>query len=127
MKIYRRLINHANRVLVLQMIVGSLTVIFWCYTSVAAGVSALFGVIAWVVPSIIFVGKLRKAARANMGVSMLSGFYVAELMKWLVSVALIILMLQLYAVESWPFLCGYVSTVMSVYLAPMIFRMRALV
>ena len=125
MKIYRQLINNANKVLMLQVMVGSLTVIFWCYTSFAAGVSALFGVVAWVVPSVVFIGKLRKAAQANMGVSMLSSFYVAELMKWLVSVALIILMLQLYAVESWPFLCGYVSTVMSVYLAPMIFRMRA--
>ena len=108
------------RVITAQAVVGFLVaVIFWAVTGQSnVGSSALYGAFAVIVPAAIFArGLFRQNAAPDAG-SAVVGFFVWELVKIVVTVAMLLLAPRLVAQLSWlALLTGFVVTMKVYWLA----------
>lgn len=82
----------------------------------SAGISALLGGLAWILPSFYFTRRVFIAMRSEKPRYMLKEFYVAEFYKLFFSAVLMILALKLFSVVAIPFISGYIILLFSCWI-----------
>ena len=81
-----------------------------------AGISALLGGLAWILPSFYFTRRVFVAMRKGEPRYMLKEFFVAEFYKLFFSAVLIVLILKLFSVVAIPFISGYIIALFSCWI-----------
>jgi len=92
------------------------TVGFGDFLGKEAGISALMGGLAWILPSFYFTRRVFVAMRKRESNYMLKEFYVAEFYKLFFSAVLIVLMLKLFSVVAISFMSGYIIALFSCWI-----------
>jgi len=106
--------------LALQGIMVVVVSALWYWQSPQAGLSALMGGVASVIPSAVFAFLFFARQNKRSAQKVVGAFYGGELLKLLLSVALIIIILRGMQVEFLPFLTGFVGAHMGIWLAPLL-------
>lgn len=91
--------------------IAGLALIFFQHGERAALLSTVWGGLAWVVPSMLFVWKVFGKKVQQIDRQMLYNFYFAEMIKFAISIFLIILMVKLFSIRFLPFLSGYAGAI----------------
>jgi len=114
------------RVLVLQVLVGVVVAVL---TGVVSGQSRLAASVAWGVvsvwvPALVFARALARQVRRRNPGSALVGFFVWELVKIVLTVALLMVAPKVVAELSWPAMVGGFVVTLKVYWLAMMLGMR---
>jgi ATP synthase protein I len=115
----------AYKLLYLQIILVLLVAIvyFIFHTVLYAGFSVILGGLAWTAPSFYFVYRVFKVkanAKIKTPLSMVKDFYLGEVLKLFISAVLVIIFVKFHLVDVKPFLLGYIVTVLSAVIFPLI-------
>ena len=84
--------------------------------------SVLLGGCAWIIPNLYFVHKLFKNKTTLDAQTLLKSFFIAEGVKLLSSIGLIIVFVLFFNIETWAFLCGYIAAIAASFLVPFWYR-----
>ena len=113
----------ALRLVVLQALTATVVAGVWAMTGWVAGVSALLGGLATILPSLYFAIRFFAATQARQVDRIIKAFYWGELTKLVLSAALVIALFQLWpGMAELPFFCGFISACLGFWLAPCVIR-----
>jgi ATP synthase protein I len=117
----QRFLKNAYKMLYLQSaIVVLLMVVVFLYWGKVAALSAFLGGLVWILPTFYFIHKIFGKKIGKFDSSLVYSFFSAEIVKFLISVILIIVMVKLLPIEVIPFLSGFVGAVLGTLLFPLV-------
>lgn len=113
----------AGRFLVMQAVVA---LWFVCAFGLLSGknafYSALWGGLCGVLPNGIAAWMMFKKSGAREARRILSGFYLGEALKFLMTVILVVIAIREYRVSMLPFLLTYTGVILTVWLSPIVMK-----
>ncbi|MCK4609340.1 MAG: ATP synthase subunit I [Gammaproteobacteria bacterium] len=106
----------AYKLIILQIAVAMLLfVVWWWFKDFAAGISAILGAIACIIPSIYFVHKFFSKHERTTG-QIIRDFYIGELVKLFMSAIFLVLIVKFLPVQLVAVVIGYVAAYLSILL-----------
>lgn len=113
-KLVDKLAADKNILIYSQMILVIVVACCWLFNQEKIAFwSALLGGLAWIAPSIYFVIRCMKVQFILQPQKLMRRFFRAEFVKFLLSGALIILFVSIFAVQPIPFLTGFSAAVIA--------------
>ena len=114
--------QQAYKVLFLQLIVTFILFLAWSiYKNINTGTAVIFGGMAVVIPNWIFI-KLLLTRKPRTPQKTIIYFYLGELIKIGLSVALLLLIFHMVPVKVIPLITGFIGAYIASWLAPFVIR-----
>ncbi|QHG92214.1 F0F1 ATP synthase subunit I [Coxiella endosymbiont of Amblyomma sculptum] len=110
----------------LQTVVVVVVFLGWWIVGLMKGISVLLGGMAYLLPGLYFAHHLFGIVNSSKaeGKQIVIGFYIGELIKFVLSIVLIIIILLCIPISVVPFSMGYVAAQFGLWLAPFIIKNR---
>ena len=120
-KLLAHVVRQAYTIVLIPLFVGFLVAgLFWIFSGGHAAVSALLGVAVWVIPQLYFVTKLFGKALQKNANGMLWVFYRAEMIKFLLSAILFVMVIKYLTVVSTIVLLTFIAAQITFLLTALI-------
>lgn len=101
-----------------QAFVVAVIALAWCFFNVQAMTSTLLGGLVSILPNIYFARRFFASGRSADAKKIVRTFYLGELFKLLITVALALLVITQLPVLILPFLTGLVAATLGLWFAP---------